>query len=307
MPRSWSRLLPTTRAEYPTRLQMAFDKVQEKRYGENPHQSAASTAIRQPRLAASLATRSYRARSSPTTTSRMQMQRGNASRLLKPLACVIIKHANPCGVALGPHHRRSLSQGFPDRPDFRFRRHHRLNAPVDEATAKAVSGQFMEVLIAPSYTPEALALLAAKQNVRVLTCSLGKVSQTDFKRVGGGLLVQTYDDATIAIGDLKVVTKRAPTDKELSDLLFAWRVAKYVKSNAIVYCKEGMSVGVGAGQMSRVDSARIAKIKAENAGLSIRGCVVASDAFFPFRDGPGRVSTGRRHRRHPTGRLNARR
>ena len=160
-----------------------------------------------------------------------------------------------------------------------------FNTTVDRAAAEAVSAQFLEVLIAPAYTDEALELLKAKQNVRVLIVPLGTVKQPDYKRVGGGLLVQSADFAPITAADLKVVTKRAPTDKELSDLLFAWRVAKYVKSNAIVYCKDGMTIGVGAGQMSRVDSARIAKIKAENAGLVIPGCVVASDAFFPFRDG----------------------
>lgn len=142
------------------------------------------------------------------------------------------------------------------------------------------------MLIAPSYSADALAVLAPKQNVRVLTCALGKPGGAlDYKRVGGGLLVQSADEARIQLADLKVVTKRAPTDRELADLLFAWRVAKYVKSNAIVYCRDGMTVGVGAGQMSRVDSARIAAIKAENAGLTVQDSVVASDAFFPFRDG----------------------
>jgi phosphoribosylaminoimidazolecarboxamide formyltransferase/IMP cyclohydrolase len=144
----------------------------------------------------------------------------------------------------------------------------------------------MEVLIAPEFSAAALEILAAKQNVRVLRVPLGESNQGyDFKRVGGGLLVQNFDAARIAAGDLKLVTKRAPSEAELRDLLFAWRVAKYVKSNAIVYCRDGQTVGVGAGQMSRVDSARIAAIKAENAGLTIAGAVAASDAFFPFRDG----------------------
>ncbi len=164
-----------------------------------------------------------------------------------------------------------------------------FNCTLDKATAEAVSGQFAEVIIAPEITPDARAVFAAKQNLRVLVVPMPAGERTgnslDFKRVGGGLLVQTSDIARITEADIKVVTKRAPTPQEMTDLLFAWRVAKYVKSNAIVYCKDGMTMGVGAGQMSRVDSARIAAIKAENNGLTVAGSVVASDAFFPFRDG----------------------
>ncbi|MFA9440438.1 bifunctional phosphoribosylaminoimidazolecarboxamide formyltransferase/IMP cyclohydrolase [Uliginosibacterium sp. sgz301328] len=270
---------------YPERLQFAFDKVQDLRYGENPHQSAAF--YRDP-VAAPGGVAGY------TQLQGKELSYNNIAdadaawecvKAFDTTACVIIKHANPCGVALGVTAEEAYRKAFQTDPTSAFGGIIAFNTTVDEATAKAVSGQFMEVLIAPAYTPEALALLTAKQNVRVLTCALGHVSQTDFKRVGGGLLVQTYDDARIDPSQLKVVTKRAPTQQELSDLLFAWRVAKYVKSNAIVYCKDGMTVGVGAGQMSRVDSARIAKIKAENANLQIAGCVVASDAFFPFRDG----------------------
>lgn len=275
------------RAEYPTRLQLAFDKVQDLRYGENPHQTAAF----------------YRDLSAPaggiagyTQLQGKELSYNNiadsdaAWECVKAFdaatpACVIVKHANPCGVALGLNAEDAYRKAFSTDPTSAFGGIIAFNTTVDAVVAEAVSAQFMEVLIAPDYTPEALALLAVKKNVRVLTCALGRVTQTDYKRVAGGLLVQTYDDAVLNAADLKVVTKRAPTDKELADLLFAWRVAKYVKSNAIVYCKDGMTVGVGAGQMSRVDSARIAKIKAENAGLAIPGCVVASDAFFPFRDG----------------------
>ncbi|GAB2895243.1 bifunctional phosphoribosylaminoimidazolecarboxamide formyltransferase/IMP cyclohydrolase [Uliginosibacterium flavum] len=275
------------RAEYPAKLQLAFDKVQDLRYGENPHQTAAF----------------YRDLSTPAggIGSYTQLQGKELSynniadsdaawECVKAfdtaaVACVIVKHANPCGVALGATPEEAYRKAFSTDPTSAFGGIIAFNAEVDAATAQAVSGQFMEVCIAPSYTAEALELLAAKKNVRVLTCPLGKISQTDYKRVAGGLLVQTYDDAVLTATDIKVVTKRTPTDKEMSDLLFAWRVAKYVKSNAIVYCKDGMTVGVGAGQMSRVDSAKIAKIKAENAGLVIHGCVVASDAFFPFRDG----------------------
>jgi len=152
--------------------------------------------------------------------------------------------------------------------------------------AEAIGQQFAEVIIAPRVEPEARPILAAKQNLRVLEVPISRAAQAhDFKRVGGGLLVQSTDAALVARADIKVVTKKAPTEAQWADLLFAWRVAKYVKSNAIVFCGEGMTLGVGAGQMSRVDSARIASIKAQSAGHSLAGSVVASDAFFPFRDG----------------------
>jgi phosphoribosylaminoimidazolecarboxamide formyltransferase/IMP cyclohydrolase len=273
------------RAEYPSRIQFAFDKVQEMRYGENPHQSAAF--YRDPNAAAG-GIAGY------TQLQGKELSYNNIAdadaawecvKAFDTTACVIIKHANPCGVALGVTTEEAYKKAFQTDPTSAFGGIIAFNATVDAATARAVSAQFLEVLIAPEYTPDALAVLTAKQNVRVLTCGLGRVSQTDFKRVSGGLLVQSSDDATVSREALKVVTRRAPTEQEWNDLLFAWRVAKYVKSNAIVYCRDGMTIGVGAGQMSRVDSARIAKIKAENAGLSIVGTAAASDAFFPFRDG----------------------
>ncbi|MCL2657486.1 MAG: bifunctional phosphoribosylaminoimidazolecarboxamide formyltransferase/IMP cyclohydrolase [Betaproteobacteria bacterium] len=282
------KLAPTetpVRAEYPSRLQFAFDKVQEMRYGENPHQSAAF--YREPGSApGSIA--DYRQLQGKELSYNNIADADAAWECVKAFdttACVIIKHANPCGVALGANAEEAYRKAFQTDPTSAFGGIIAFNASVDAATAKAVSAQFLEVLIAPEYTPEALSVLAAKQNVRVLTCALGRLAQLDFKRVGGGLLVQSHDDATITRAQLKVVTRRAPSEQEWNDLLFAWRVAKYVKSNAIVYCKDGMTIGVGAGQMSRVDSARIAKVKAENAGLSIVGTAAASDAFFPFRDG----------------------
>ena len=161
-----------------------------------------------------------------------------------------------------------------------------FNRPLDGAAADAVAKQFVEVLIAPEITPEARAVFAGKQNVRLLEVPLAKAMNTlDFKRVGGGLLVQSQDAKNVSAAELRVVTKLAPTATQLDDLLFAWKVAKFVKSNAIVFCGQGMTLGVGAGQMSRVDSARIAGIKAGNAGLTLAGSAVASDAFFPFRDG----------------------
>ncbi|AYH42746.1 bifunctional phosphoribosylaminoimidazolecarboxamide formyltransferase/IMP cyclohydrolase [Azoarcus sp. DN11] len=277
---------------YPERYQVAFDKVQDLRYGENPHQSAAF--YREPNAPeGSIA--SYKQLQGKELSYNNIADADAAWECVKAFegatpACVIVKHANPCGVAVAESPVAAYRKAFSTDPTSAFGGIIAFNCEVDRAAAEAVSAQFLEVLIAPAYTADALALLTAKQNVRVLSCvipgPLGKpAGALDYKRVGGGLLVQSADEARIQAADLKVVTKRAPTEQELGDLLFAWRVAKYVKSNAIVYCRDGMTVGVGAGQMSRVDSARIAAIKAENAGLQIKGTVVASDAFFPFRDG----------------------
>ncbi|MCK6407614.1 bifunctional phosphoribosylaminoimidazolecarboxamide formyltransferase/IMP cyclohydrolase [Thauera sp.] len=273
---------------YPERLQLAFDKVQDLRYGENPHQTAAF--YRQPG-AAEGGVAGYSQLQGKELSYNNIADADAAWECVKAFdgsaaACVIVKHANPCGVAVAASALEAYRKAFSTDPTSAFGGIIAFNGEVDRAAAEAVSAQFLEVLIAPSYTADALELLAGKKNVRVLTCPLGQPAGAfDYKRVGGGLLVQSADEARIQIADLKVVTRRAPTEAEMRDMLFAWRVAKYVKSNAIVYCKDGMTVGVGAGQMSRVDSARIAKIKAENAGLQIAGCVVASDAFFPFRDG----------------------
>jgi phosphoribosylaminoimidazolecarboxamide formyltransferase / IMP cyclohydrolase len=169
-----------------------------------------------------------------------------------------------------------------------------FNRTLDASAAQAVSKQFVEVLMAPDFTPEALEVFKSKVNVRILQIALPPGGSTDWdngrnavdvKRVGSGLLMQTADNRELTLGELRVVTRKQPTAEQLQDLLFAWKVAKYVKSNAIVFCKDGMTMGVGAGQMSRLDSARIASIKAQHAGLSLQGTVVASDAFFPFRDG----------------------
>ena len=275
---------------YPERFQLAFDKVQDLRYGENPHQSAAF--YREP-AAPEGAIAGYRQLQGKELSYNNIADADAAWECVKAfdrgvgsVACVIVKHANPCGVALGATPEAAYRKAFSTDPTSAFGGIIAFNGEVDRAAAEAVAAQFLEVLIAPSYSAEALALLSAKQNVRVLTCAVGEpAGALDLKRVGGGLLVQSADEARIQPAELKLVTKRAPTEQELRDLLFAWRVAKYVKSNAIVYCRDAMTVGVGAGQMSRVDSARIAAIKAENAGLAVQGSVVASDAFFPFRDG----------------------
>ncbi len=201
-------------------------------------------------------------------------------------ACVIIKHANPCGVAIGANALEAYEKAFKTDSTSAFGGIIAFNVELDGTAAQAVAKQFVEVLIAPSFSAAAREVFAAKQNVRLLEIPLGKgVNQYDLKRVGGGLLLQSPDAKNVQPSELRVVTKRHPTPKEMSDLLFAWRVAKFVKSNAIVFCGGGMTLGVGAGQMSRVDSARIASIKAQNAGLTLAGSAVASDAFFPFRDG----------------------
>ncbi|HEX8989435.1 MAG TPA: bifunctional phosphoribosylaminoimidazolecarboxamide formyltransferase/IMP cyclohydrolase, partial [Rhodocyclaceae bacterium] len=277
---------PTT---FPDRLQLAFDKVDTMRYGENPHQSAAF--YREPNpLPGSIA--AYTQLQGKELSYNNIGDSDAAWECVKafsdaPAACVIVKHANPCGVAIGANAEEAYRKAFKTDPTSAFGGIIAFNCAIDKATAEAVAGQFAEVIIAPEITADARAVFAAKQNLRVLLVPLGKgdAAQMDYKRVGGGILVQTADAARIAQADVKVVTKRAPSPQEMADLLFAWRVAKYVKSNAIVYCKDNMTVGVGAGQMSRVDSARIAAIKAENNGLTVVGSVVASDAFFPFRDG----------------------
>jgi phosphoribosylaminoimidazolecarboxamide formyltransferase/IMP cyclohydrolase len=210
-------------------------------------------------------------------------------------ACVIVKHANPCGVAVGLDALGAYTKAFQTDPTSAFGGIIALNRTLDGAAAAQISKQFVEVLMAPDFSPEALEVFKAKANVRLLKIALpahgGKTdwergrNAMDAKRIGSGLLLQTADNHEISLTDLKVVTKKQPTLEEMEDLLFAWKVAKYVKSNAIVFCKGGQTRGVGAGQMSRLDSARIASIKAQHAGLSLQGTAVASDAFFPFRDG----------------------
>ncbi|HID46298.1 MAG TPA: bifunctional phosphoribosylaminoimidazolecarboxamide formyltransferase/IMP cyclohydrolase, partial [Chromatiaceae bacterium] len=202
-------------------------------------------------------------------------------------ACVIVKHANPCGVAIGDSLLDAYDRAYTTDPESAFGGIIAFNRELDATTAQAiVDRQFVEVIIAPEVSAEAAEVVAEKKNVRLLACGQwpeNPVQRLDFKRVNGGLLVQ---DADLSLyNQLKVVTERTPTEQEMADLLFTWRIAKFVKSNAIVYGKENMTIGVGAGQMSRINSARIAGIKAEHAGLEVKGSVMASDAFFPFRDG----------------------
>jgi phosphoribosylaminoimidazolecarboxamide formyltransferase/IMP cyclohydrolase len=199
---------------------------------------------------------------------------------------VIVKHANPCGVAIADGALAAYRKAFKTDPTSAFGGILAFNRALERAAAEEIGKQFAEVIIAPRVEPAAREVLAARQNLRVLEVPLSHAVQAyDYKRVGGGLLVQSTDSKALERKDLAVKTKKKPTDAQWADLLFAWKVARFVKSNAIVFCRDGATVGVGAGQMSRVDSARIAAIKAKHAGLEIAGSVVASDAFFPFRDG----------------------
>lgn len=274
------------RAEYPETLSMQFHKVQGMRYGENPHQTAAF--YREAKApVGSLA--NYRQLQGKELSFNNIADSDAAWECVKTFdtpACVIIKHANPCGVAVAENTLQAYTKAFKTDPTSAFGGIIAFNRPVDLATAEAVSKQFVEVLIAPAFDEGARAVFAAKQNVRLLEIPVdNNTHRFDYKRVGGGLLVQTPDIHNVQQSDIRVVSKRQPTEQQWADLMFAWRCAKFVKSNAIVFCKDGMTMGVGAGQMSRVDSARIASIKAQNAGLTLADSAVASDAFFPFRDG----------------------
>ncbi|WP_304352155.1 bifunctional phosphoribosylaminoimidazolecarboxamide formyltransferase/IMP cyclohydrolase [Comamonas testosteroni] len=271
-----------------------FIKVQDLRYGENSHQQAAWYRDLYP-APGSLAT--------GVQLQGKELSYNNiadadaAWECVKSFdvpACVIVKHANPCGVAIGGSAFEAYSKAFQTDPTSAFGGIIAFNRPVDKAAAEAVSKQFVEVLMAPDFSAEALEIFKSKVNVRLMKIALPAGGATDWdngrnaiesKRIGSGLLLQTSDNHELKLADLKVVTVKQPTPEELQDLLFAWNVAKFVKSNAIVFCKNGMTMGVGAGQMSRLDSARIASIKAEAAKLSLQNTVVASDAFFPFRDG----------------------
>ena len=269
---------------FPDRLNLNFRKAQQMRYGENPHQSAAFYVEANPASGTLAGFKQLQGKKLSYNNIADADAAWECCRTFDVPACVIIKHANPCGVAVAENTLAAYKHALSTDPASAFGGIIAFNRNIDAATAEAVSKQFVEVVIAPSYEDAALVVFAAKQNVRLLTISVAKdQNKYDMKRVGGGLLVQTADDADAA--QLKVATKRAPTDDEMNDLIFAFRVAKFVKSNAIVFCRYGMTLGIGAGQMSRVDSTRIASIKAQNAGISLKGSVVASDAFFPFRDG----------------------
>ena len=286
-----------TRSEFPAQANGRFVKLQDLRYGENPHQRAALYRDLYPAPGSLVTARQLQGKELSYNNLADADAAWECVKSFDEPACVIVKHANPCGVAVGRDSAAAYAKAFATDPASAFGGIIAFNRPLDRVAAQAVSKQFVEVLIAPAYAGDARSVLAAKANLRVLEISLQGVQPgaatawaqgrngADVKRIGSGLLMQSADNRNVSAVDLKVVTKVKPTPQQLSDLLFAWRVAKYVKSNAIVFCGDGQTLGVGAGQMSRIDSARIASIKAGHAQFSLKGSVVASDAFFPFRDG----------------------
>ncbi|MEH6548982.1 MAG: bifunctional phosphoribosylaminoimidazolecarboxamide formyltransferase/IMP cyclohydrolase [Pseudomonadales bacterium] len=284
----FGRKVPGGNENFPRTFNTQFVKTQDMRYGENPHQNSAFYIEHTP-AEASIAT--------ATQLQGKELSYNNiadtdaALECVKQFdqpACVIVKHANPCGVAIADNIGAAYDLAFATDPESAFGGIIAFNRELDEATAAAIcERQFVEVIIAPAVSDAAKQVITEKKNLRLLVCGEwgANLPALDLKRVNGGLLVQDRDLGLITAADLKVVTQRIPTEDEIRDLLFTWKVAKMVKSNAIVYGKNGQTIGVGAGQMSRVNSARIAAIKAEHASLSVEGAVMASDAFFPFRDG----------------------
>ncbi len=275
------------KSNFPRTFNSQYIKTQEMRYGENPHQKAAFY-VEANAVEGSI--------SSAKQIQGKELSYNNigdtdaALECVKQFdespACVIVKHANPCGVAYGESLLESYDRAYSTDPESAFGGIIAFNQPLDGETARAIiDRQFVEVIIAPAISDEAVAVVAEKKNVRLLVSGSWAEDQArlDMKRVNGGLLVQDAD--LLLSNDITVATQRQPTEQEMNDLLFSWKVAKFVKSNAIVYGKNNMTIGVGAGQMSRINSARIAGIKAEHAGLEVPGSVMASDAFFPFRDG----------------------
>ena len=284
----FGRLVSGGNEQFPRTFNTQFVKAQDMRYGENPHQNSAFYVEQNHAEGASV--------SKAVQLQGKELSYNNIAdtdaaletvRLFDEPACVIVKHANPCGVAIADNIETAYERAFVTDPESAFGGIIAFNRELDAATAAAIlARQFVEVIIAPGISEQAKAAVSEKQNIRLLECGelAGSAPAFDFKRVNGGLLVQDRDLGVITAADLKVVTKRQPTEEEIRDLLFTWKVAKMVKSNAIVYGKNGQTIGVGAGQMSRVNSARIAAIKAEHAGLEVAGSCMASDAFLPFRD-----------------------
>ncbi|MGZ9897058.1 bifunctional phosphoribosylaminoimidazolecarboxamide formyltransferase/IMP cyclohydrolase [Shewanella gaetbuli] len=275
-------------SSFPRTFNTQLVKKQDLRYGENSHQQAAfyvDTNIDEASVASAtqLQGKALSYNNIADTDAALE-----CVKEFDGPACVIVKHANPCGVALGNNILEAYDRAFKTDPTSAFGGIIAFNQELDADTAKAiVDRQFVEVIIAPKVSQAARDIVAAKANVRLLECGEWntKTTSRDYKRVNGGLLVQDRDQGMVDVADIKVVSKRQPTAEQLTDLMFCWKVAKFVKSNAIVYAKDGMTIGVGAGQMSRVYSAKVAGIKAADEGLVVEGSVMASDAFFPFRDG----------------------
>nr|VFK03043.1 MAG: phosphoribosylaminoimidazolecarboxamide formyltransferase / IMP cyclohydrolase [Candidatus Kentron sp. H] len=294
-----SEKTPLPSRALPDRLFLQFEKAQDMRYGENPHQSAAF--YREPGFTGVCVAGARQIQGKELSYNNVADSDAALSCVesFEAPACVIVKHANPCGVAVASNILDAYRAAFATDPTSAFGGIIAFNRPLDKRTAEEIlQRQFLEVLLAPTIEEDALPVLAAKKNIRVL--ALGVLQTTDavghasgnprgenleYKGVTGGLLVQDRDAGAVGKADIKIATRRAPSDGEMADLLFAWKVVKFVKSNAIVYCRDGRTLGIGAGQMSRVYSARIAAIKAADEGLSLQGSVMASDAFFPFRDG----------------------
>ncbi len=281
--------LAGNKVDFPHTCNNQFIKKQDMRYGENPHQKAAFYVEASPAEACVATAEQLQGKELSFNNIADTDAALECVKQFEAPACVIVKHANPCGVAVAEDIHHAYDRAYRTDPTSAFGGIIAFNRPLDAFTARdIVEQQFVEVIIAPSIDDDAREVLAEKKNVRVLTCGdwlPERVPGLDYKRVNGGLLVQGRDLGMVTAEQLKIVTQRAPTAQELRDLLFTWQVAKYVKSNAIVYGRDGMTIGVGAGQMSRVYSARIAAIKAADAGLEVKGSVMASDAFLPFRDG----------------------
>ena len=279
---------------YPDTLCLSFEKIQDMRYGENPHQTAAfyrDTVPTKASLASAVQLQGKAMSYNNVVDTNAAL---SCVKQFERPACVIVKHANPCGVGVAESLQAAYQKAFQTDPTSAFGGIIACNQILDAETAKAiVEQQFVEVIIAPEVADNACLVLASKDNVRVLECGQWQQPRPTkyYQRIEGGLLVQDCDQAMISADDLRIVSQRKPSDAELSDLLFAWKVAKFVKSNAIVYAKSQQTIGIGAGQMSRVYSARIAAIKASDENLAIQGAVMASDAFFPFRDGIDSAAT----------------
>ena len=278
-----------TARDFSNTCNMQYFKTQEMRYGENPHQKAAFYTEASPTEASVATAKQLQGKELSFNNIADTDAALECVKQFDEPACVIVKHANPCGVAVASDIGAAYELAFATDPESAFGGIIAFNRELDSKTARAIcEKQFVEVIIAPTISADASAVVAEKKNVRLLACGMWdsqRPNDFDYKRVNGGLLIQDRDNGMVCEKDLKVVSKRIPTSSEMSDMLFAWKVAKMVKSNAIIYAKNNQTIGVGAGQMSRINSARIAGIKAEHAGLDVVGAVMASDAFFPFRDG----------------------
>lgn len=284
----FGRMVKGGSTDFPRTFNTQFHQVQTLRYGENSHQKSAFFTEKNPAAGTIATAKQLQGKELSYNNIADTDAALETVKLFDAPTCVIVKHANPCGVASADTLLAAYQRAFATDPESSFGGIIAFNRPLDAATAQViVEQQFVEVIIAPTIDAAAADILSSKKNVRLLECGQWTASAAayDYKRVSGGLLVQDRDNGSVTEADLKVVTKKQPTEAQMRDLLFTWKVAKMVKSNAIVYGKDGATVGVGAGQMSRVNSARIAGIKAEHAGLAVPGSVMASDAFFPFRDG----------------------